>query len=74
MIFRDAEQCVIFFVKGALFRVKGSSPILEEPARHRPRQGRGFVRPPVSRSVFIGVQKFSQLDNNRLYVTFRLFH
>ena len=38
---------LIFFVKGALFRGKGGPPVLEEPARHRPRQGQGFVRPPV---------------------------
>ena len=36
------------FLQGALFRGKGSPPVLEEPARHRPRQGRGFVRPPVT--------------------------
>ena len=36
-----------FFCKGALFRGKGGPPVLEEPARHLPRQGRGFVRPPI---------------------------
>ena len=36
-----------FFVKGALFWGKGDPPVLEEPARHFPHQGRGFVTPPV---------------------------
>ena len=37
----------IFFCVGALFRGKGGPPVLEKPARHLPRQGQGFVRPPV---------------------------
>ena len=37
----------LLFCKGALFRGKGGPPVLEKPARHLPRQGRGFVRPPV---------------------------
>ena len=37
----------IFFCKGALFRGKGGPPVLEKPAMHLPRQGRGFVRPPI---------------------------
>ena len=37
----------VFFVKGALFWGKGGPPVLEEPARHCPRQGRGFVGSPV---------------------------
>ena len=32
----------IFFCKGALFRGKEGPPVLEKPARHLPRQGRGF--------------------------------
>ena len=36
-----------FFVKGDLFQDKGGPPVLDKPARHLPRQGRGFVRPPV---------------------------
>ena len=40
------------FCKGALFRGKGGPPVLEKPARHLPRQGRGFVRPPVSVSSY----------------------
>ena len=43
------SECVriSFFCKGALFRGKGGPPVLEKPAQHLPRQGRGFVRPPV---------------------------
>ena len=36
-----------FFCKGALFRGMGGPPVLEKLARHLPRQGRGFVRPPI---------------------------
>ena len=41
------ENILSFFCKGALFRGKGGPPVLEKPARHLPRQGRGFVRPPL---------------------------
>ena len=34
-----------FCVKVALFRGKGGPPVLEEPARHRTRQGRFFFNP-----------------------------
>ena len=37
----------LVFCKGALFRGKGGPPVLEQPAQHLPRQGRGFVRPPI---------------------------
>ena len=53
ILFRRAKlimqplPCLAFFCKGALFRGKGGSPVLEKPARHLPRQGQGFVRPPV---------------------------
>ena len=36
------------FCKGAFFRGKGDPPVLEEPVRHRPRQGWGLVRPSVT--------------------------
>ena len=32
-----------FFGSGALFQGKGGQPVFEEPARHRPRQGRGWL-------------------------------
>ena len=41
------RRFVAFFCKGALFRGKGGPLVFEKPARHLPRQGRGFVRPPV---------------------------
>ena len=37
----------IFFLTGALFRGLGGPPVFEKPARHCPRLGRGFIRPPV---------------------------
>ena len=43
----------IFFCKGALFRGKGGPPVLEQPARHLPRQGRGLIRPPVIFLTFV---------------------
>ena len=41
------ERPVVFFCKGALFQGKGGPPVLEQPVRHLPRLGRGFVRPPI---------------------------
>ena len=35
------------FWNGALFRGRGGPRVFEKPARHLPRQGRGFVRPPM---------------------------
>ena len=53
-----------FFCKGALFRGKGGPPVLEKPARHLPRQGRGFVRPPV---------KFLQYLKVSLVITLKIW-
>ena len=35
-----------FFGSGALFQGKGGQPVFEEPARHRLRQGRGWLDHP----------------------------
>ena len=54
--YKKKSMCLLgrsgFFCKGALFRGKGGPPVLEKPAWHLPRQGRGFVRPPVCPTTF----------------------
>ena len=53
---------MFLFCKGALFQGKGGPPVLEKPARHLPRQGRGFARPPVE-SCFL----LEQLKATKVY-------
>ena len=58
------------FFKGALLRGKEGPPVLEQPARHLPRQVRGFVRPlvcptpPTISSTYRGVSggQLTQVD------------
>ena len=42
----------LFFVKGALYRGKGGPTVLDKPAQHLPRQGRGFISPPACPNLY----------------------
>ena len=50
IVFGEFDDRIFFCYGVVLFRGKGEGPlILEQPAWHLPRQGRGFIRPPISR-------------------------
>ena len=53
-----SQSCHFFiFCQGALFRGKGGPPVFEYPAQHLPRQGRGFIRPPIQPCHLLNLQQ-----------------
>ena len=46
-VYNGVKRCTVFFYKAPSFEAREARRYLEQPAWHLPRQGRGFIRPPV---------------------------